>query len=85
MCVVKVSPFKLFLQDTLQFLDSWPSLGGELLSELLSRAFSCVLVLSEQGFPAPRETPALYSKREKWGGGGVGAAGKLEETRRDKC
>lgn len=50
-----------------------------------SLAFSCALVRGVQGFPALTEIPVLYSEREKRGGGGIRAAGKLEETRRDKC
>ena len=49
-----------------------------------SLAFSGALVPGVQGFPAPTEIPGLYSEREKWGGGGIRAAGKLEETRHDK-
>lgn len=48
-------------------------------------AFSCALVPGVQRFPALTEIPVLYREREKRGGGGARAAGKLEETRRDTC
>lgn len=46
---------------------------------------SCALLPGVQGLPPLTEIPVLYSEREKWGGGGIRTAGKLEETGRDKC